>query len=77
MDRQESNLLCYLINYLYNQVSIILTSNKGLGDWCELLGNPTITAAILDCLIHSYEVIQLGCDSHRMKHRQTLFKLED
>lgn len=67
----------HLINDLYNQASIILTSNKGPGDWGELLGDPAITAAILDRLIHRSEVIQLGGDSYRMKHRQTLFNTED
>lgn len=77
MDRREANLLFHLINDLYNQSSIILTSNKGPGDWGELLGDPALTAAILDRLIHRSEVIQLGGESYRMKHRETLFKKED
>jgi len=77
MDRREANQLFHLINDLYNQASIILTSNKGPGDWGELLGDPAITAAILDRLIHRSEVIQLGGESYRMKHRQTLFNTED
>ena len=73
IDRREANLLFHLINELYNQSSILLTSNKGPGDWGELLGDPALTAAILDRLIHRSEVIQLGGDSYRMKYRSTIF----
>ncbi len=73
IDRREANLLFHLINELYNQSSILLTSNKGPGDWGELLGDPAPTAAILDRLIHRSEVIQLGGDSYRMKYRSTIF----
>ena len=76
IDRREANLLFHLINELYNQSSILLTSNKGPGDWGELLGDPALTAAILDRLIHRSEVIQLGGDSYRMKYRSTIFHQE-
>lgn len=73
MDQREANLFFHLINELYNQSSIILTSNKGPSEWCELLGDPAIIAAILDRIIHRAEVIQLGGDSYRLKHRKSIF----
>ncbi len=73
MDRQEANLFFQLINKLYGQTSIILTSNKGPEDWGELLGDPAITTAILDRILHKSEVIHLNGDSYRLKHRQTIF----
>lgn len=73
MDQREANLFFHLINELYNQSSIILTSNKGPGEWGELLGDPAITAAILDRIIHRAEVIQLGGDSYRLKYRSSIF----
>ncbi len=73
MDQREANLFFHLINELYNQSSIILTSNKGPSEWGELLCDPAITAAILDRIIHRSEVIQLGGDSYRLKHRQSIF----
>jgi DNA replication protein DnaC len=39
MDQREANLFFHLINDLYNQSSIILTSNKGPSEWGELLGD--------------------------------------
>ncbi|OIJ17225.1 hypothetical protein BKP37_01465 [Anaerobacillus alkalilacustris] len=62
------------INDLYNSSSIILTSNKGPSEWGELLGDPAITTAILDRIIHRAEIIQFTDDSYRMKHRTSIFK---
>jgi len=73
MDRYEANLFFQFINKLYGQSSIILTSNKGPDDWGELLGDPAITTAILDRILHKSEIIQLQGDSYRLKHRQTIF----
>lgn len=73
MDRNEANLFFQLINKLYGQTSIILTSNKGPEDWGDLLGDQAITTAILDRILHKSEIIQLSGDSYRLKHRQTIF----
>lgn len=74
MDHHEANLFFHLINDLYNKSSIILTSNKAPKDWGELLGDPAITTAILDRIIHRAEIIHLNGDSYRMKHRTSIFE---
>ena len=76
MDKREANLFFHLINQLYDRSSIILTSNKGPEAWGDLLGDPGITTAILDRLIHRAEVIHLNGDSYRMRHRSTIFEGE-
>ena len=73
MEKHEANLFFQLINKLYGQTSIIITSNKGPEDWGELLGDPAITTAILDRIVHKCEVINLDGDSYRLKHRKTIF----
>jgi DNA replication protein DnaC len=73
MEKHEANLFFQLINKLYGQTSIIITSNKGPEDWGELLGDPAITTAILDRIVHKCEVISLCGDSYRVKHRKTIF----
>ena len=67
MDKNEANLFFQFINKLYNQSSIIITSNKGTKDWGELLGDPAITTAILDRILHKSEVINLKGDSYRIE----------
>lgn len=73
MDRNEANLFFQLINKLYGQVSLIITSNKGPEDWGELLVDPAITTAILDRILHKSEVVNLDGDSYRIAHRKTIF----
>lgn len=73
MDQHEANLFFHLINDLYNKSSIILTSNKAPKEWGELLGDPAITTAILDRILHRAEIIHLNEDSYRMKHRSSIF----
>jgi DNA replication protein DnaC len=74
MNKEEANMFFHLINDLYNQSSIILTSNKGPKEWGELLGDQAITTAILDRVLHRVEIIHLNEDSWRMKHRSTIFE---
>ncbi|SET08377.1 DNA replication protein DnaC [Anaerobranca gottschalkii DSM 13577] len=73
MEKHEANLFFQLINKLYGQTSIIITSNKGPEDWGELLGDPAITTAILDRIVHKCEVINLCGDSYRLKYRTSIF----
>ena len=73
MDTREANLFFHLINDLYDKASIILTSNKSPSEWGEIIGEPGITTAILDRLIHRVEVIQFDDSSYRMKHRSSIF----
>jgi DNA replication protein DnaC len=51
MDQQEANLFFHLIKDLYDQSSIVLTSNKAPKKWGELLGDPAITTAILERIV--------------------------
>ena len=77
MNQSEANLFFHVINDLYNTASIILTSNKAPKEWGELPGDPAITTAILDRLMHRVEIIHLNGDSYRMKHRSTIFSNKD
>jgi len=58
---------------IHDKTSIILTSNKSPREWGEIIGEPGITTAILDRLIHRVEVIQFDDSSYRMKHRSSIF----
>ncbi|WP_160315578.1 ATP-binding protein, partial [Thermincola ferriacetica] len=65
----EANMLFGLINKLYQQTSIIITSNKGFEEWREFLGDPVITSAMLDRLMYKCELFNITADSYRLKHR--------
>ena len=54
----------------YEQGSMILTSNKGLGEWGELMGDTALATAILDRLLHHAHVVNIRGESYRMKERR-------
>ena len=71
--REEANLFFQLISSLHEQASIIITSNKGLEDWSELLGDPALTTAVLDRITHRCELFNMTGKSFRLEHRESLF----
>ncbi|MGM0122896.1 hypothetical protein IGI37_000262 [Enterococcus sp. AZ194] len=73
MNKEEANLFFHFINEVYEQASIILTSNKAPSEWGQLIGDEVITGAVLDRIIQKAEIIQLTGDSYRIKHRETIF----
>ncbi len=74
ISRQEANMFFQLILSLYQKTSVVITSNKGFDEWIDFLGDPVITTAILDRLVHNSELFNLTGDSFRLKHRNTIFK---
>lgn len=72
--KEESNLFFQLITVLYEQTSLIITSNKGFEDWAELMEDPVITTAILDRIVHHSEIFNLTGESYRVKHRTSILE---
>ena len=72
--RQEAHQLFELVNRLYQQTSVIITSNKGFEEWGEFLGDPVITAAMLDRLMHKCEMFNMRGESYRLVHRQRILQ---
>jgi len=72
ISRPEANLFFQLVSKLYQNTSIIITSNKGFDEWPEFLGDPVIATAILDRLVHNSELFNMTGDSYRLKHRNTI-----
>lgn len=73
ISRPEANLFFHLVSKLYQNTSIIITSNKGFDEWPEFLGDPVIATAVLDRLVHNSEIFNLSGESYRLKHRNTIF----
>ena len=51
----------------YERGSIILTSNKGFGEWGELLGDTVIASAVLDRLLHHSHVLNIPANRSEVK----------
>ena len=67
---EAGNLFFQLVCMRYEQGSMILTSNKGFGDWGDLLGDTALATAVLDRLLHHVHVVNIRGDSYRMKERK-------
>lgn len=74
MDRAEASLFFRLVTYRYGRGAILITTNKSVRDWSELLaGDEVLTAAILDRLLHNAHVINIKGRSYRLRDlEQTL-----
>ena len=58
-DRDAATAFFTLVSARYERGSIILTSNKGFGEWGELLGDTVIASAVLDRLLHHSHVLNI------------------
>lgn len=69
LDRRDAHLFFKVISQRYERGSVIITSNKGIREWPEILANDEVLAtAILDRLLHHCHVIQIDGRSYRLKH---------
>lgn len=68
MNREEASLFFRLVSYRYGRGSILITTNKSVRDWTELLaGDEALTTAILDRLLHNAHVINIKGRSYRLR----------
>ena len=65
-------LFFQLINARYERGAVILTSNRGFGEWGEVFGDTVVAAALLDRLLHHAIVIEIAGNSYRLREHAKL-----
>ena len=67
LGRGDAHLLFKVVSARYERASTIITSNKSIRDWPEMLaGDEVLTTAILDRLLHHCHVVHVDGSSYRL-----------
>ncbi len=64
---EAASALFQVVSQRYLKTSIVITTNRGVGSWGEVLGDTTVAAAMLDRLLHRSVVLTLDGDSNRLR----------
>lgn len=69
--REEANLFFNVVAKRYERGSMILTSNLPFTQWASALADDqTLTAALLDRLLHHAHIVQISGESYRLKDKR-------
>ena len=68
--RDEANLFFNVVAKRYEHASIVLTSNLPFTQWPEAFaGDQTLTAAMLDRMLHHAHIVQISGQSYRLRDK--------
>jgi DNA replication protein DnaC len=64
---EAASALFQVVSQRYLKTSIIITTNRPVNVWGEILGDTTVAAAMLDRLLHRSVVLDLDGESYRLR----------
>lgn len=70
LHKQGAELLFQVLNLCYEQRSVIVTTNLQFGQWNHIFGDPILTEAFIDRLIHYSHLLVFNRESFR--HKESL-----
>jgi DNA replication protein DnaC len=69
-DPNAAHLFFQLVSRRYERGSLLLTSNRAVGEWGTVFGDPVVATAILDRLLHHSQVVTIRGDSYRLREKR-------
>lgn len=66
--RSQANKFFTFISDTYETTSLVFTTNKEITEWAEMMGDPVLTTAMLDRVLHHAKCFSLRGESYRLKH---------
>jgi DNA replication protein DnaC len=75
LTRAEASLFFRLVSYRYQRGATLITTNKAVKDWPEILaGDEAMAAALLDRLLHHCHVFHIKGRSYRLRDLERVLK---
>lgn len=65
-----AHLFFQLVSRRYERGAILITSNRSVGEWGQVFGDPVVATAILDRLLHHSCVVTIRGDSFRLREKR-------
>ncbi len=65
-----AHLFFQLVSRRYERGSLLVTSNRSVGEWGAVFGDPVVATAILDRLLHHSQVVTIRGDSYRLREKR-------
>jgi DNA replication protein DnaC len=70
LEPQAAHLFFALVSRRYERGSMLVTSNRSVGEWGMILNDQVVATAILDRLLHHSHVVTIRGDSYRLREKR-------
>lgn len=70
LEPQAAHLFFQRVSRRYERGSLLITSNRAVGEWGQVFGDAVVATAILDRLLHHSHVLTIRGDSYRLKEKR-------
>ncbi len=67
---EAAHLFFQLVSRRYERGSVLVTSNRSVGEWGEVFGDAVAATAILDRLLHHSHIITIRGESYRLREKR-------